>query len=862
MQTKKITILISLLILQLTSFGQAPTNDECINAINVPININTSCNTFITGTTLGATQSMPGCGGAADDDVWYKFTATATSHKITATPAAATNGINDIVLQVLYGNCSTLTPLYCIDNTFGNNSEVETLTGLTIGDVYYIRIHSNDNLVGQGSFDICINMPTLAPANDDCTTATGLAVNSDNNCTNTTTGTTVAATESLTGCTGNADDDVWYSFVATNASHKIIITPAASNGLNDAVFQVFSGTCTALNSLSCVDNTVGTTTEEEIISGLIIGNTYYVRVYGFDSSTGQGEFNICVSTAAAPSISITASATNICANANITFTATASSYNPAPTYLWLKNGAPINTSSGNAVGQSYNDNTLVNNDAISCKLNYVDANGNPQFVISNSITITINPNCYCIPPLGSISFQTITNFSINGVANTSSDTPFDSYHNYYDSSSINFNSPQATLINFNINTSLADNYKRIWIDLNDNMSFDDPGELMFATTNKSIASVNGSFFLPPNAPTGNHRLRVRANQQPFTTSCGQSFGETEDYRINITAGNNCSGVPAASLIFASQYVVCTGSSTNVTAYANGLGISSQWQQSALPTSGFTNIAGAVNNTYAATAITANTYYKCIFTCANSGQSNASSVVAITLGTVPANDSVCNATQLVQGVFDIVNTTCATASDDNFTGSDICSTPNNTVWYKITPAVTERLRLKLNKVPNDPYPMDAWVNIFTATGNCSNFALTPVSPYPYNCLRANLPNDSSVIVEAGTYDGYPPSATGILQAGTTYYIRIDGYLGSFGALTITSLTPAITTNTWIGSANDAWENINNWSNHIIPDEYTNVIINNNAINYPKINSNVTVRSIKVNPASALTVLSGKLLKILH
>jgi uncharacterized repeat protein (TIGR03803 family) len=278
-----------------------PVNDDCANALAVPVNSGTSCTSVVNGSTYSATQSLVACAGTADDDVWYKFTATATSHKITVTPVVGSNGLNDAIFQVYSGTCTSLSSLNCVNTTFDQDPEDITLTGLTIGNVYYIRVYSEQYQMGQGNFGICITTPVAsAPANDDCANAIALTANTNNTCTTITTGNTALATESLTGCAGNADDDVWYSFVTTTTSHKITVTPSATNGLSNAVFEIFDGTCTSLNSLNCVDNTGGAATEEETINGLIIGNTYYVRVYSYNNTTGQGEFNICINTPLPP----------------------------------------------------------------------------------------------------------------------------------------------------------------------------------------------------------------------------------------------------------------------------------------------------------------------------------------------------------------------------------------------------------------------------------------------------------------------------------------------------------------------------------------------------------------------------------
>lgn len=62
-------------------------------------------------------------------------------------------------------------------------------------------------------------------------------------------------------------------------------------------------------------------------------------------------------------------------------------------------------------------------------------------------------------------------------------------------------------------------------------------------------------------------------------------------------------------------------------------------------------------------------------------------------------------------------------------------------------------------------------------------------------------------------------------------------------------------TWIGVINTNWNVPGNWSCGIIPDEYTNVEINTGAPNYPITELNVTIWSLKVNPAASVTIGAG-------
>ncbi|HLF52296.1 glycine-rich domain-containing protein, partial [Flavobacterium sp.] len=141
---------------------------------------------------------------------------------------------------------------------------------------------------------ITITYATPPLSNDNCSGAITLTINPTLTCTTSTNGTTISATQSQVACVGSgADDDVWYSFTATSTSHILTVTPTT---LTDVVFQVFSGTCAGtLTSLACVDNNASAA-ETTSLTGLTSGNTYFVRVHSYASSSNQGTFSICVTT--------------------------------------------------------------------------------------------------------------------------------------------------------------------------------------------------------------------------------------------------------------------------------------------------------------------------------------------------------------------------------------------------------------------------------------------------------------------------------------------------------------------------------------------------------------------------------------
>ena len=127
------------------------------------------------------------------------------------------------------------------------------------------------------------------PSNDQC--AGAISLNQGTSC-NLTNGTVAYATESQVGCTGTANNDVWYKFTANTTSASILVNGSASF---DAIYEVFNGNCANLTSLSCVDAGVEGENESGVLNNLNIGQTYYIRVYDWlDDIPNTLTFGICV----------------------------------------------------------------------------------------------------------------------------------------------------------------------------------------------------------------------------------------------------------------------------------------------------------------------------------------------------------------------------------------------------------------------------------------------------------------------------------------------------------------------------------------------------------------------------------------
>jgi len=284
-----------------TTNALPPLNDECTGAYPVTVNPDFSCASVTSGTVNAATASSTDnsvCFGEADDDVWFSFVATATTHQISLNNV---NGSTTDLYHSLWSgtDCSSLNLVAdsCSD------ANLSTPTGLNIGDTYYIRVYTYTNIVGQDTtFDVCVGTFPPTPANDDCSGAIPVTVNPDLNCGSVTAGSIASATASSvndTVCGGTEDDDVWFSFVATDVTQTISLNNVAGS-TTDLYHSLWTGAdCSSLSLVanSCSDANSSTPT------GLTPGETYYIRVYTWTDLPNQtSTFDVCVGTLPPPPV--------------------------------------------------------------------------------------------------------------------------------------------------------------------------------------------------------------------------------------------------------------------------------------------------------------------------------------------------------------------------------------------------------------------------------------------------------------------------------------------------------------------------------------------------------------------------------
>ena len=271
-----------------TTTPPPPANDECANAVTLTVNPDYSCGTTTPGTTLSATPSQVAnspCYGNADDDVWYKFVATNTTHKISLlnVQSVGTTTSSDIYMQLLSGGCGSLISVQCSDP---NDMIVDNLT---VGSTYLLRVYSYYGAGNNQSFDVCVGTPPPTPANDNCSGAYVASTFPYSYTQND----GAAATNNggfLTCGNSSQNDGTWFTFTGDGSLVTITATPSSSW---DPEIGVFSGTCGNLSCFGSVDSG-GSGTAETIDVQTVAGTTYYVNVGHYSGYSDYPEDNFTI----------------------------------------------------------------------------------------------------------------------------------------------------------------------------------------------------------------------------------------------------------------------------------------------------------------------------------------------------------------------------------------------------------------------------------------------------------------------------------------------------------------------------------------------------------------------------------------
>lgn len=708
-----------------TSSAPPSTNFTCATATNLPCGT-----TNLAGTTVGSTGSPAhgtGC-TMSNYGAWYTFVGDGQITTITTNPSF------DIKLSIATGSCGSLTNIVCTD------SSPESATfSTTLGTTYYVYIaHWSSTGTTTGTFTISRSCSTPI-GNDNCAGAVSVPVNPTRTCTATTAGTIFGASDSgVTGstCGGTDDDDVWYSFVATASTHYIELLNVAGN-TTDLYHAVYSGSCGSLGAaIVCSDPDTST------VTGLTPGNTYYIQIYSWTSTSGRDTtFDVCVSTD--PPCSGTPTAGTATTNPSIG--------NPGSNYTVSATGYPTNVT------------------GLTFQWQY-STNGGSTWTNAGSSTTSYSNYTATAPALGTtVLWHLVVTCTNSGLSGTSSNGSFTS------TNTINVPATGSNSVLCGTNIGLYDsggpsgNYAYsssgytvleagVGATININGSYDTESSYDYiniysgvGTGGTLLASYDGSGTINYTGTAG-QTLTIQFTSDSITNYSGFSLSVT----YSGACYTACSGTPTGGTVVTNPNTGWPGSSYTVSATGMTLALDMtyQWQFSTDAGATWTN-AGAATTSYTNYTATApasgDVHWQLIVTCTNSGQS-ATSVTGVFV-TMEVSDVVTGCPNVVSGGFGLngadpapINCTSAsTCVDLEATYLDL----GNTSSYIVEPIVY-----------NPPFAFNGLANPVSVN---TDDVWSPTINLPFDfCFYGNTYNQCTIgsngiltfdISHAGTSSGY-------------------------------------------------------------------------------------------------------------
>lgn len=381
-----------------------------------------------------------------------------------------------------------------------------------------------------------------------------------------------------------------------------------------------AGMTTQLGSLINVTST----TYNQFVAYFIptVTGTYYFGVKDSSTSTTPWYYlvddfavNLIPTCTAAVAGTTSASVNPGCANQPITLSITGGGNEDGITYQWISstdgiNYSPINAANSASLTTTYTGPTYYRN-IVSCSFSSTTDTSTALYVPANTFE-----NCYCIPSATDCTDgDVIDSVAFAGIINASGCST-DGYELY--------TTPVGSAMKtqtYPITVRVQDGgteYVSVWIDYDHSGTFD-TSEYKFIGSGNDVTLTN-TITIPANALTGVTRMRIRDRftaQLNNDQACfdGFTYGETEDYLLNIVDLPACTNPPTAGTV-SGDTSVCAGNTTQLTVNGFTLGTQLQWQRST-DNSTWANVAGATSATFTSDTITNTVYYRVKVTCLDS-----------------------------------------------------------------------------------------------------------------------------------------------------------------------------------------------------------------------------------------------------
>lgn len=287
-------------------------------------------------------------------------------------------------------------------------------------------------------------------------------------------------------------------------------------------------------------------------------------------------------------------------NASATLSWSASTDNVGVTqYNIFINGSLVGTSATT----TFNVTGLAPTTTYNAAVNAQDAAGNTSGNATTSFTTTNTaPVNYCTSASTNTNDEYISRVQLNTINNVSGPQ----FYSDFTSISTDLTEGQSYTITVTptwTGTVYPEGYA-VWIDYNRDGDFTDAGELVWSQAANTNTPNSGNFTVPTGTSQTATRMRVSMKYNAIPTSCETfTYGEVEDYTINLVAGSGDTQAPTAPTNLTASNVAETSLTLSWNASTDNVGVTGY--EVLLNGSGIGSVTGTSANV---TGLTANTAY--------------------------------------------------------------------------------------------------------------------------------------------------------------------------------------------------------------------------------------------------------------
>lgn len=275
------------------------------------------------------------------------------------------------------------------------------------------------------------------------------------------------------------------------------------------------------------------TTNSKSLTGLASSTNYEWQVQTVCSSGSSAFSSTSTFSTSAPSCGVPAASAGSLTNTAATISWGAVSGAVTYNLNWKLASAGTYTTVTGLTATSYQLTGLTACTAYNFQVQTVCATGSSAFSTAGTFTTTGCAVTYCTSKGTNTTYEYISKVVLGSINNTSGNNS--GYGNY---TSLTTNLAGSTSNTITLTPGFSGSsyreYWKVYIDYNKNGVFTDAGENV-VTTN-STAAVSASFTVPATALNGTTRMRVQMqyNAYPGTSCTTYTYGEVEDYTVNIT----------------------------------------------------------------------------------------------------------------------------------------------------------------------------------------------------------------------------------------------------------------------------------------------------------------------------------------